>query len=143
MNATSTEWFGMDTKAPYRILLVEDDHAIAQVIALSLRYLGDSYLLDQVISAEEGLDLWQKESYDIVLTDYNLRGTNGVHMLHQIREQGSEVPAILFTAFDTSEIRAEADHAGAHYLPKPFLMDEIVNLTRKLLRITEGDARMV
>lgn len=133
----------MDGKTPYRILLVEDDHAIAQVIALGLRYLGDSYLLDQAISAEDGYDLWQQEAYDIVLTDYNLRGTSGVQMLQRIREHGSDVPAILFTAFDTSEIRAEAAQVGVSYLPKPFLIDEIVNLTRKLLRISDDKARVV
>lgn len=133
----------MDGKAPYRILLVEDDHAIAQVIALGLRYLGASYSLDHAISAEEGYDLWQQQAYDIILTDYNLRGTSGVQMLQHIRELGSHVPAILFTAFDTNEIRAEAAGVAVKYLPKPFLIDEIVDLTRSLLNITEDKARMV
>ncbi len=133
----------MGNKLPYRILLVEDDHAIAQVIALGLRYLGDSYHLDQASSAEDGFDLWLQESYDIILTDYNLRGTTGVQLLQRIRELGRDVPAILFTAFDTSEIRAEAAHVSVHYLPKPFLIDEIVHLTRNLLHATEEKARVV
>ena len=77
----------MDIHTPYRILLVEDDNYIARIIGLGMQMLGFPYTLDQATSAEEGLDLWDIQPYDIVLTDYNLRGKNGVKLIDELRRQ--------------------------------------------------------
>ena len=70
----------METQ-PLRILLVEDDGSIARVIAIAMQGLGQPYQLDQAYTAEEGLELWDQGSYDLVLSDYNLRGMNGIAMI--------------------------------------------------------------
>lgn len=124
----------MEEKLPIRILLVEDDHYIAKVISLGMQSLGVPYHIDQASSAEEGIDLWEQHPYDIILTDYNLRGINGVHMLEMLRQRGSTAPTVLFTAFDSQQTRREAVSANVSaYIAKPFLIDEFVNLTRSLL----------
>lgn len=74
----------MSARQPLRILLVEDDSMIATVIALGLRMLGVPYLLDTAYSAEEGLDLFNQNAYDLVMSDYNLRGMNGLSLLKTI-----------------------------------------------------------
>jgi two-component system, OmpR family, response regulator len=124
----------MDIGHTYRILLVEDDNYIAKIIGLGMQTLGYPYHLDQAISAEEGLDLWDDRPYDIVLTDYNLRGKTGVKLIEELKRRGANVPMVLFTAYDSAATRREAAAVGVNaFLSKPFLIDEFVGTTRRLL----------
>ena len=130
----------MDARHAFRILLVEDDHYIAKIIGLGMQTLGMPYHLDQAISAEEGLDLWDEQPYDIVLTDYNLRGKNGVKMIEELKRRGAIAPMVLFTAYDSAATRREAAAVGVNaFLSKPFLIDEFVGTTRKLLAAREKE----
>mgnify|MGYP000855454305 CR=1 FL=1 len=97
---------------PLRILLVEDDGSIARVIAIAMRDLGVPYHLDQAYSAEEGLELWAQEPYDLVLSDYNLRGMNGIAMIAEIKTQAPDLPTVLFTAYDERPVRQAARRKG-------------------------------
>ncbi len=126
----------MMTDGTYRILLVEDDHAIAQVIGIGMRQLGLPHTIDEAISAEEGFDLWSQQPYDLLVTDYNLRGTNGLTLIIQVREAWGDVPTVLFTAYDTPRLRNEARAAGVSvFLSKPFVIDDFVALARQLLPV--------
>ena len=80
-------------KKPLRILLVEDDGSIARIIMIAMRDIGVPYAIDQAFSAEEGLELWDQQPYDIVLTDYNLRGMNGIAMIAALRSARRGRPA--------------------------------------------------
>lgn len=122
------------TPKPCRILLVEDDSGISRVIAISMHDLSIPYQLDQALSAEEGLELWKQEPYDLLLTDYNLRGMSGLALIAELRQSGSTAPMVLFTAYDTPQTRREARALGvSKFIPKPFLLDEFVAIVRGLL----------
>jgi CheY-like chemotaxis protein len=124
----------MDMQTPYRILLVEDDHYIAKIIGLAMQTLGLPYTLDQAGSAEEGLDMWDIQPYDILLTDYNLRGKSGIKLIEELKRRGFGVPMVLFTAYDSPQTRREAENAQVSaFLTKPFLIEEFVSITRRLL----------
>ena len=123
----------METR-PLRILLVEDDGSIARVIAIAMQGLGQPYHLDQAYSAEEGLELWDQGGYDLVLSDYNLRGMNGIAMIEHLKEKLPELPTVIFTAYDDSSVRRAARKAGvSHFIAKPFMIDEIIEIARGLL----------
>lgn len=96
----------MGAGKPFRILLIEDDSMIASVIALGMRTLGAPYLLDTAYSAEEALDLFEQHDYDLVMSDYNLRGMNGLSLLTTVRQRKPDTPTVLFTAYDTPPIAA-------------------------------------
>ena len=117
-----------------RILLVEDDGSIARVIAIAMQDLGLPFQLDQAFSAEEGLELWGRLPYDLVLSDYNLRGMNGITMIEMLKAEAPDLPTILFTAYDDSQVRRAARRAGvSHFVSKPFVIEEFVDLARALL----------
>jgi len=124
-----------------RILLVEDDGSIARIIVIAMRDIGVPYALDQAFSAEEGLELWDQHPYDIVLTDYNLRGMSGIAMITALRTRGAtDVPTVLFTAYDDARIRKEARAVGVtRFITKPFVIDEFVKLTRELLPVNASE----
>lgn len=130
----------VSTNMPLHILLVEDDGSIARVIAIAMRDLGVPYQLDQAYSAEEALELWQHQRYDLVLTDYNLRGMNGIAMIGVLKAQAADLPTILFTAYDDTNVRREARKVGVtHFLPKPFVIDEIIEIARQLLPLRSSE----
>ncbi len=117
-----------------RILLVEDDGHISTIIRLGMQDLGIAYHLDQAYSAEEALELWQQQPYDLVLTDYNLRGKSGIELIAAIKQDDGTTPTLLFTAYDTPKLRREANDIGVtHFIAKPFFVDEFINATRNLL----------
>lgn len=125
-----------------RILLVEDDNHIGRIIELSLPELGVPYEFVTVLSAEEGLELWEARPFDLLLTDYNLRGMTGLKLIELLKARGASAPMVLVTAYDSDELRREARALDVSaYLTKPFFMDELVGTVRHLL--PQADARAV
>ncbi|MEN9935842.1 MAG: hypothetical protein RLZZ387_2421 [Chloroflexota bacterium] len=130
----------MTAQQPIRILLVEDDSAIANVIAIAMQNLGLPYRLDQALSAEEGLELWAEQPYDLLLTDYNLRGINGLSLITSVKQRNAELPTVLFTAYDTPQLRREARSAQVtEFVAKPFLIDDFVGIARRLLTPSQSE----
>ncbi len=128
----------MTTSQNVRILLVEDDSSIGYMIKAGMQTLDTSYHLDHAYSAEEGLELWDEQPYDLVMTDFNLRGMNGLSLVVQLRQRGSTVPTVLFTAYDTPRLRQQASEADVSvFLSKPFLLDDFVDTARSLLPLEE------
>jgi two-component system, OmpR family, response regulator len=128
-------------KKPLRILLVEDDGSIARIIVIAMRDIGVPYVLDQAFSAEEGLELWERQPYDVVLTDYNLRGMNGIAMIAALKSRGAaDLPTVLFTAYDDARVQREARAVGVtRFVAKPFVIEEFVRLTRELLPVNASE----
>lgn len=116
-----------------RILLVEDDNHIGRIVELALPELGIPYEFVTVLSAEEGLELWEQQPFDLVVTDYNLRGMTGIRLIELLKDRGATAPMVMVTAYDTDDLRREARALGVSaYLPKPFFMDELVETVRDL-----------
>jgi CheY-like chemotaxis protein len=123
-----------DTNNTIRILLVEDDNHIGRIIELVLPELAIPYEFVNVLSAEEGLEQWEDHPFDLLLTDYNLRGMNGMALIRALRERGQHPPTILVTAYDSAEVRREAREMQiSEYLIKPFFMDDLLSAIRRLL----------
>ena len=117
-----------------RILLVEDDNHIGRIIELALPELGVPYEFVSVLSAEEGLELWEQQPFDLMLTDLNLRGMTGLKLVQILRERAVSAPMILVTAYDSVDVRREARTLRIDaYLTKPFFMDDLVETVRRLL----------
>lgn len=117
-----------------RVLVVEDDIHIGRLIGLTMPALRMPYRFTNVMSAVEALELWKKETFDLLLTDYNLPGMNGLQLIESLKKQGIDAPMILFTAYDTPELERKATRSGvAAYLSKPFAIDELIDTIRRLL----------
>jgi DNA-binding response OmpR family regulator len=117
---------------PPRVLVVEDDEAIAQVLQRSLRMEGyDVRIADDGIVA---LELAHAFLPDLVILDLGLPRMDGVEVAKAMRE-GDDVPILILTARDAVESRVEGLDAGADdYLVKPFERQELLARLRALLR---------
>lgn len=116
-----------------RVLIVEDEKAIADALKFSLGKEGID--ADFAMDGEEGLDMCYAEIYDIILLDRMLPKKDGLSILTQIRKDKIETPVIIVSAKDTVEDRIDGLSAGADdYLVKPFATKELVARIRAIAR---------
>lgn len=116
-----------------RILLVEDDVMIAQVVADSLKDIG--YAVDWVDNGQSAESALVSQSYDIVLLDLGLPQGDGLMLLKYARQQKIDVPVLIITARDDIASRLEGLDSGADdYLVKPFDLAELQARMRAILR---------
>src|SRR5918992_670073 len=121
-----------------RILLVEDDRAIAGFVAPELEHLG--FQVRCSYDGVTGLEDVQKFGPALIVLDIMLPGLDGVGVLKRLREGGSRVPVIMLTARDTTRDKVHSLDCGADdYLTKPFDIEELIARIRELLRRAEGD----
>ncbi|MEO5761726.1 MAG: EAL domain-containing protein [Vicinamibacteria bacterium] len=117
------------------ILVVDDDHHVRFVIAVSLRHAGF-----RVEEAETGIVALQKLSRegaaDAVISDISMPGLSGVEMLRMIRSRDLDIPVVLLTGRPSLETAIEAVEGGAlRYLRKPAATAEIVETMDQAVRL--------
>jgi two-component system response regulator PilR (NtrC family) len=115
-----------------RILVVEDEDSMREVLCMLLE--GEGYEVDAAGDGEEGLDLIDREIYDLVITDIKMPGANGFDILKKAQDVSPETLVIMITAFGTMESGIEAMKLGAYdYIHKPFKIDEIRLIVKNAL----------
>lgn len=116
-----------------RILLVEDDHSLAQAVAAVLN--TQHYVVDIAADGQDGWELAEVCSYDLILLDVMLPKLDGISLCRQLRQEGYQMPILLLTALDTRTDKVMGLDAGADdYLVKPFDFQELTARIRALLR---------
>ncbi len=117
-----------------RILVVEDEHKIANAIKRGLEQ--QSYAVDVVYTGDDGKAMALTEPYDLMILDRMLPGgIDGVGIVQAMRKEGIHTPVLLLTAKDKVIDRVEGLNAGADdYLVKPFAFVELLARVRALLR---------
>lgn len=128
-----------------RILVVEDEHRIANAVRQGLEQEG--FAVDVCYEGEEGLNSALSEEYDIILLDVMLPGMNGFEICRQIRAEGKHTPILMLTAKDQSRDVVQGLNNGADdYLAKPFSFEVLLARINALLRrpqTTLGNALQV
>jgi DNA-binding response OmpR family regulator len=116
-----------------RILVVEDEEKLIDILARSLR--SEGYLVDGVRTAAEGFEYAKTYSYDLVILDLQLPDGTGTGLLKRLREQGRTMPALILTARSDLDSKVENFQAGADdYVTKPVAMAELGLRVQALLR---------
>ncbi len=116
-----------------RILIVEDEHRIAESIKKGLEQ--ESYAVDVCFDGESGYDLASTEDYDLIILDRLLPKMDGLAMCRQLRKDNIHTFILMLTAKGQTEDRVEGLDAGADdYLVKPFAFEELLARIRALNR---------
>ena len=122
---------------PDRILIAEDETAIADALEYALR--AEGYEVDAVADGAEALDEARERSYDLLVLDLMLPTLPGMEVCRRLREQ-TAIPILMLTAKDAEVDRVLGLEVGADdYVTKPFSMAEVVARVRALLRRRELD----
>lgn len=119
---------------PNKVLAIDDDIAITELLAMLLRTHGYEVLTAN--SGEEGIKLIQEKSPDIVVLDLMMPGMDGWQVCKQVRTF-SNVPIVILSALDDPAMIASALDAGADdYLVKPISSNILVAHLNRLIRRT-------
>lgn len=116
-----------------RVLIIEDDLSICDIVSTALRFQG--YSVAQTADGASGLDLATAGDIDLVVLDVMLPGIDGFEVCRRLREAGSRVPVLFLSARDdtVNRIRGFAT-GGDDYLTKPFSIDELLMRVAAILR---------
>ena len=116
-----------------RILLVEDEESIRNLLRLNLELEG--YEVVCTANGRKALDLIEGQHFDLLLLDVMLPDVDGFTITEQVRLSNPEVPILLLTAKDTAQDRVMGLKKGADdYLTKPFNLEELLLRVSKLMR---------
>ncbi|QIM48681.1 phosphate regulon transcriptional regulatory protein PhoB [Pusillimonas sp. DMV24BSW_D] len=117
------------------ILVVEDEPAIQELIAVNLSFAGHKVL--RAFDAEQAQTLIRAELPDLILLDWMLPGASGITLAKQLRsdERTRQVPVIMLTAKGAENDKIEGLEAGADdYITKPFSPKELMARIKAVLR---------
>ncbi len=116
-----------------RVLVVEDERKLAQVVATALE--GEHYDVVVAPTGEDGFFRANAEAFDLVVLDLMLPGRSGLEILQALRQRRIQTPVLVLTARDGVEDRVLGLDLGADdYLVKPFALPELFARIRALLR---------
>lgn len=120
-----------------RILLVEDNVALADSLTLTLKRAG--YAVDWRTDGRDALILGEQEPYDLAIIDLGLPGMDGLEVVRRWRNAGQATPVLMLTARSRWTERVAGLQAGADdYLTKPFHNEELLLRIQALLRRAHG-----
>ncbi len=125
------------SKVPGRILVIDDDRSARLLLERLLTRAGHSVTV--VDSAEQGLIKLAEGPYDLLITDKNLPGADGLEVLKKARVSQPNLRAILITGFPTPETRDQAQELGVFaYVSKPFGVHDILEHCEGAIRAAKG-----
>ena len=116
-----------------KILLVEDDANVASGLKKILHSQG--YAITALVRGDEGLRRSLDEQFDVVITDLKLPGLDGLELVKKLHQEKPKLPIVLITAHGSTETAIEATKWGAFdYIPKPFEVEELLDITARALQ---------
>src|SRR5436190_1685473 len=121
------------TISPVRVLVVEDERKLAQVLESAMR--SEHYDVVVAPTGDDGFVRVNAETFDLVVLDLMLPGRNGLEILQTLRQRHIATPVLILTARDGVDDRVLGLDLGADdYLIKPFALPELLARIRALLR---------
>ena len=125
-----------------RLLIVEDDTALRQALAGSLRSAG--FAVDEAGTAAEAEYFAAEFAVQLAIVDLGLPDRSGVELVQRLRASGAEFPIMILTAREHWQDKVNGLNAGADdYVVKPFNLDELKARINALLRRTAGQAQPI
>jgi DNA-binding response OmpR family regulator len=124
-----------DSNTPLRVIVVEDDGRMREILVRHLDRLG--YRVCSAADAAGALDLMREAPAGVILTDVRMPGMDGRTLLQVVRQRYPDTKVVLMTAFGSVDGAVEAMQAGAYsYVMKPFRVEEIAAVLRNASRET-------
>lgn len=126
MNRTTTQ----------RLLVIDDDASLSRVIGYQLETSGFEVTVEN--TGADGIKAFQKQAFDIVVSDIQMPDISGIEVLGKIRKLDRNAIIILITAYGSVENAIEACHLGADdYLTKPFGNEQLLFVIEKASRLRQ------
>ncbi len=121
----------------HRVLIVDDEPYIIDVVTAALRYEG--FTTDHATTGTEALDKARLGGFDLFVLDVMLPDIEGFEVCRRLHVEHAGTPVLFLTARDTTADKVEGLAQGDDYVTKPFSIDELVARIGAVLRRTGGD----
>ena len=110
--------------ATSRIMVIDDEKIVGDMAKLSLEQEG--YIVETFLNAEPALKRLQEEKFDVVVTDYKMKGIDGMEVLKTVKDLYPATQVIMITAFANLDAAIEALRREVHdFFPKPVKIKEL------------------
>ncbi len=117
-----------------KILIIDDDDSLRRIIEYNLTEEG--FETQVAASGEEGLAIFNKSHFDMVISDMRMKEIDGMEVLKQVKKRSPETIVIIITAYATIEKAVIAMKSGCYdYLIKPFSRDELILIVKKAFKV--------
>jgi two-component system, OmpR family, response regulator len=130
---------GLASSAGAKLLVVDDEQFIADLLSSSLTFAG--FQVETAGSGTAALAALSVRRPDLIVLDIQMTGLDGFEVCRQLRARGDQTPILFLTARDSTEDKVQGlAHGGDDYVTKPFSLDEVVARIRAILRRSAGGA---
>jgi two-component system OmpR family response regulator len=129
---------GNRDEAGARLLVVDDEPSIVELLSTALRFLGHEVVTAN--SGSQGLQVALRWQPDLLVLDVMLPDLDGFEVARRLRESGLDVPVVFLTARDEVPNRVKGLTIGDDYVTKPFSLEEVVARIRNVLHRTRTGA---
>ena len=117
------------TEQTTRVLVVDDDRLVREVLA---DFLGmEGFVVQTAEDGDQGVAALEQEKFDVVISDLRMPRKGGLGLLRDVARLCPEAVTVVMTGFGTVEDAVDVMSQGAHYLLKPFKIDEVIALVRQ------------
>ncbi|CAN5549521.1 response regulator transcription factor [soil metagenome] len=131
--ATSAKTLERLDGTPVRVLVVDDEAMLSELLQMALRYEG--WQVQTCATGSEALTAAREFAPDAIVLDVMLPDIDGMQVMHRLRSAGNDVPVLFLTAKDSVRDRIAGLTAGGDdYVTKPFSLEEVVARLRALIR---------
>jgi YesN/AraC family two-component response regulator len=125
----------------YSILIIDDEANQRLMLEQALRSFDANWRIATAANGSEALELAASQPPDLIITDYNMPGMNGLDVIAQVRNRGMVARIILMTAYSSAEISEAAERLQVdHYLTKPVPVAQLRRLAADSLQNAPSQA---
>ena len=117
----------------YRIMVIDDEKIVGEMAKLSLEQEG--YQVETFINAEPALARLHEQRFDVIVTDYKMKGIDGMEVLRSVKGNHPDIKVIMITAFANLDTAIEALRGQVHdFFPKPVKLKELKASIKRALQ---------
>ncbi|MCX7632104.1 MAG: response regulator [Turneriella sp.] len=115
-----------------KILVTDDSETIRKLLDITLRGAGHNITL--AADGNEALAKFREEVFDLIITDINMPGLNGIELIRAIRRENTNIPILVLTSEIEQTLRQQGTEAGANgWIIKPFKPPQFLEIVRHIL----------
>lgn len=115
----------------FKILVVDDEVELANIIGAHLKISGYEYVLAN--GGNEAMNHLKKEKIDLVVCDFVMPGMDGLEFFQETRKQGLNIPFIFCSGLDESPYKQDCPQGVVAFMQKPFSMTDLMITISKFL----------
>jgi DNA-binding NtrC family response regulator len=117
----------------YRIMIIDDERIVGDMAKMALEKEG--YLVETFTNADPALERLKTERFDVVITDFKMKGIDGMEVLRRVKKLYPETKVIMITAFANLDTAIEALRGDVYdFFPKPVKIKELKASIQRALK---------